>query len=151
MLLFTIWNLKSTITYKGEQVVLSRTSVYFAISKLILLLSYYFHVPCLILFNIYFYILHLFNRSLSKASVVKWVIFFLFNFLKMVIFTTLFRRWSTLWNSTLKIMALLNVLSFNVDVVRRRDVISTWQQRLNNIAMFAGSSNFQGICMLSYS
>ena len=45
MLLFTIWNLKSAITYKCGRVVLSRASVYFAISKLILLFSYSFHSP----------------------------------------------------------------------------------------------------------
>ena len=38
----TIWNLKSAITYNCGQVVLSNTSVYFAINKPILLLSYFF-------------------------------------------------------------------------------------------------------------
>ena len=71
--------------------------------------------------NIYFYIVpymfsFIFNWSQSKASVVNQMshLFFeargyyfaFFNFLKMVIFTTLFWRWSTLWNSTLKITAL---------------------------------------------
>ena len=55
----------------------------------------------------------LFNRSQSKGSVVNQMshLFFraqkyllaVFNFLKMVIFTTLFRRWSALSNSMLKI------------------------------------------------
>ena len=96
----------SAITYKCGRVVLSRTSVYFVISKLILLFSYSFHVPCIIPSNVYFYIVRsmfpfLFNRSQPKASVVNQVshVFFeaqkyfftLFNFLKMVIFTTLFR------------------------------------------------------------
>ena len=108
---FTIWNLVNTIAYKCGWVVLFLTSVYFAISKLILLFSYYFHVPCIIiLFNVCFYIVHsmfpfLFNWSQSEASVVNQMshlffetqkyFFALFNFLKMVIFTTLFRRWST--------------------------------------------------------
>ena len=73
---FTIWNLKSAITYKCGRVVLSRISVYFSISKLILLFSYSYHVPCIILSNVYFYIVRsmfpfLVNRSQSKASVVN--------------------------------------------------------------------------------
>ena len=51
---FTISNLKSAIMYKCRRVVLLRTSVYFAISKLILSFSYSFHVPCIILPNIFF-------------------------------------------------------------------------------------------------
>ena len=56
--------------------VLSRTSVYFAFSKLILLFSYSFHVPCIILSNVYFYILRsmflfLLNRSQPKTCVVN--------------------------------------------------------------------------------
>ena len=87
----------------------SRTSVYFVISKLILLSSssFFFHVPCIILSNVYFYIVRsmfpfLFNRSQSKASVVNQMSYYyfearecffaLFNFLKIAIFTTLFRR-----------------------------------------------------------
>ena len=69
-----IWNLKSTITYK--RVLLPRTSVYFAISELILLLLYSFHIACIIFSNVYFlhFILHFdlyFNRSQAKASVVN--------------------------------------------------------------------------------
>ena len=41
----TVWNLRSAITYKCGRVVLFLTSVYFAISKLILLFSYSFHSP----------------------------------------------------------------------------------------------------------
>ena len=71
---FTIWNLKSAIIYKSGRVVLSRISVYFAINKLILLFSYYFHVPCLMLYKVCFYIARsmfslVLNRSQSKASV----------------------------------------------------------------------------------
>ena len=110
---FTIWNLKTTITYKCRRVVPFLTSVYFAISKLILLFLYSFHVPCIILSNVYFYIVRSmfpfpFNWSQSKASVVNQMnhlffkaqkyFFALFNFLKMAIFTTL-------WHSTLKITA----------------------------------------------
>ena len=51
---FTIWNLKGAVTYKYEQVVLSLPSVYFAISKLILLFSHSFHVSCIILSKVYF-------------------------------------------------------------------------------------------------
>ena len=55
---------------------LSCASVYFAIRKLILLFSYSFYVPCIILSNVYFYIVSsmfpfLFNRSQSKASVIN--------------------------------------------------------------------------------
>ena len=118
---FTIWNLKSAITYKCGRVVLLLTSVYFAISKLILLFSYSFHVLCVTLSNVYFYIVRsmfhfLFNWSQSKASVVNQMSLFfetqkyffaLFKtFLYFVIFTMFFRRWSTLWNSTLKITPL---------------------------------------------
>ena len=117
---FTIWNLISTIMYKCGPVVLFLKSVYFAISKLILLFSYSFHVLCVILSKVYFYIVRsmfpfLFNWLQSKASVVNQMnhLFFeargyyfaFFNFLRMVIFTTLFWCWSTLWNSTLKITA----------------------------------------------
>ena len=73
---FTIWNLKSAITYKCGRVVLSRISVYFSISKLILLFSISYHVPCIILSNVYFYIVRsmfpfLVNRSQLKASIVN--------------------------------------------------------------------------------
>ena len=119
---FTIWNLKSAIRYKCGWLVLFLTSVYFAISKLILLFSYSFHVKCIILSNIYFYIVRsmfpfLLNWSQSKASVFNqrvifvlklksFVFFALLDFLKMVIFTMLFRRWSTWWNSTMEITVL---------------------------------------------
>ena len=39
---FTIWNLKIALKYKYGRVVLFRISVYFVISKLILLFSYFF-------------------------------------------------------------------------------------------------------------
>ena len=114
---FTILNFKNAITYKWWREVPFRTSVYFPISKLILLFSYYFHVPCIILSNVYFCIVRsmfpfLFNGSQSKASVINQMshLFFeaqkyflaLFNILKIVIFTTFFRRWSTLGNLTFK-------------------------------------------------
>ena len=80
---FTIWNLKSAITYKCGRVVLFLTSVFFAISKLVLLFSYSFHVPCIILSNVYFYIVQsmfpfLFNSSQSKASVDNQRVIFFF-------------------------------------------------------------------------
>ena len=110
---FTIWNLLSAIMHKCGRVVLFLTSVYFAIIKLILLFSYSFHVLCIILSNVYFYIVRsmfpfIVNWSWSKASVVNQMshlffflevqkyFFALFKFLKMVIFTKLFRRWSKL-------------------------------------------------------
>ena len=111
----------SAITYKCGRLLLSCTSVYFVISKLILLLSYSLHVSCIIHSNVYFYIVRsmfsfLFNRPQSKASVVNQMeslffeaqkcFFALFNFSKMVIYITLFRRWSTLRNSTFKITTL---------------------------------------------
>ena len=104
---FTIWNLKRTITYKCGRVVLSHTSAYFAISKPILLFSYSFHIPSIILSNVYFYIVRsifpfLFNRSQSTASIINQLshpffeaqkyFFALFTFLKKVIFRMLFQR-----------------------------------------------------------
>ena len=93
---FAIENLKSAITYKCGRVVLFLTSVYFAINKL-MLFSYSFHVPSIILTNVYCYILSsmfpfLYNWSRSKPSVVNQMnhhlfeaqkcFFALFNFLK---------------------------------------------------------------------
>ena len=120
MLLFTISNLKGAITYKYGQVVLFLTSVYFVISKSILLFSYSFHVPCVIIPKVYFYIVRSmfafpFNWPQSKASVVNQIshlffeaqkyFFALFSFLKMVIFAS-FRRWSRSRNSTSKMTEL---------------------------------------------
>ena len=74
---FTIWNLISAITYKCGRVVLFLISVYFQISKAILIFSYSFHAPCIILPNDFScYIVRsmfpfLFNWSQSKTSVVN--------------------------------------------------------------------------------
>ena len=73
---FVIRNLKSAITYKCGQVVLSRTSVYFAISKLILLFLYCIYIPCIIRSKVYLYILRsmfpfLSNWLRPKPSVVN--------------------------------------------------------------------------------
>ena len=105
---------KCNNVYKCGRVMLSRTSVYFAISKLTLLFSYSFYVPCIILSNVYFDIVRaifpffiLIDHNRKQVLLIKWLIFFFeaqkylfafLNFLKMVIFTTLFWRWSTLWN-----------------------------------------------------
>ena len=104
---FTILNPKRAITYKSGQVVLSHTSAYFAISKPILLFSYSFHIPSIILSNVYFYIVRsmfpfLFNRSQSTASIINQLshlffeaqkyFFALFKFLKGVTFRMLFQR-----------------------------------------------------------
>ena len=68
--LFTIWNLESS------------TSVCFAISKLMLSFSYFFHAPCTILFNVYFYTVRsifpflLINHNLKQVLLTKWVIFY---------------------------------------------------------------------------
>ena len=82
MLLFTISNLKGAITYKYGQVVLFLTSVYFVISKSILLFSYSFHVTCVIIPKVYFYIVRSmfafpFNHSQKQVLLIKLAIFFL--------------------------------------------------------------------------
>ena len=101
---FTIWHLKSAITYKCGRAVLSRTSVYFAISKLILVFLHSFHVRCIILSNVYFYIylrlflfLHvpsfpffLIDRNPRQVLLIKLVIFFL----KL---KNIFMLFSTIW------------------------------------------------------
>ena len=65
---FTIWNLSSAVTYKCGRVVLFLTSVYFAISQLILLFSYSFHIRCIILANVYF-------RNQKQVLLIKWAFF----------------------------------------------------------------------------
>ena len=129
----------SAIAYKYGRVVLSHTSIYFVISKPILLFSYSLHVPCIILSNVYFYIVYcmfpfLFNRSQLKASVVNQMspLFFeaqknfcaLFNFLKMVIYRTFFWCWSTLWNSTFKITTLFQrCLTLLISILKQATLI----------------------------
>ena len=73
---FTKRNLKSAITYKCARLVLSLTSIYFAFRKLTLSFSYSFHVPCTMLFKVFFYTVRsmfhfLFNQSQLKAGVVN--------------------------------------------------------------------------------
>ena len=96
---FTIWNLKSTLTYKCGRVVLFFTSVYFAISKLILSFSYSYHVPCIILSNVYFYIVHskfpfLFNWSQSKGSVVNQRVTIFLKLKNIFLLFPTFSKWS---------------------------------------------------------
>ena len=100
---FTIRNLKKTIVYKCKQVVLSCTSVYFDISRLLPLFSYSFHVPCIsfltFIFTLYVpcFPFFLIDRNRKQVLLIKFFeakkhFFALFNFLKMVIFTAIFRR-----------------------------------------------------------
>ena len=84
---FTVWYLKRAITSNCGRAVLSHSSVYFAISNFILLFSYSFHMPCIILSNVYFYIARpmfpfLFNRSQSTASTVNQLSHLFFEALK---------------------------------------------------------------------
>ena len=96
---FTISNRKRAITYKCGQVVLSHTSVYFAISKLMLLFSYFFHVQCILFSNVYFYIVRsmfpfFFNRSKSKASVVNQISHLFLKLKNIFLLFSAFRIWS---------------------------------------------------------
>ena len=89
----------SAITYKCGRVVLSRTSAHFVISKLILLFSYSFHVPCIILSNFYFDIvssmfLFPFNQLQSKASVVNQRVTFFFKLKNICLPFSTFWKWS---------------------------------------------------------
>ena len=54
MSIFTIWNVQSAVTCESGRVP-SCKSVYFGISKLILCFPYCFHVPCTVLFTVYFH------------------------------------------------------------------------------------------------
>ena len=114
---------------------LFRASVYFAINKRILVFSYSLHVPCIIFCHVYFYIVRfispfLFNWSQSKASVINQMsqLFFeapkyFFALFKMVKFT-LFWRWSTLWNSTLKITTLFqHCLTWLISTLKKTTLI----------------------------
>ena len=70
--IFMIWNLKCATTHKCG----CHTSVYFAISRLILLFLYSFHVPCIMLSNVCFYFARfmfpfLSIRSQSNVSIVN--------------------------------------------------------------------------------
>ena len=121
------------------------TSVYLAIRKLILLFSYSFHINCIILFNIYFslhlpcFSFFLIDHNQKQVLLIKWVTFFfqaqkyffaLFNFLKIVILTTLFWRWSTLWNSTLKIRALFRrCITLSISMLKQTTLIWRCVQR----------------------
>ena len=115
--------------------VLFRTSVYFPINKRILIFSYSLHVPCIIFCHVCFYIVRfispfLFNWSQSKASVINQMnqLFFeaqkyFFALFKMVKFT-LFWRWSTLWNSTLKITTLFrHCLTLLISTLKKTTLI----------------------------
>ena len=89
-----------TITYKCGWVVVSHTSIYFAISKLTLLFSYSFHVPCIILSNVYFYIVlpmfnFLFSRSQSTASITNQMshLFFFLKLKNIFLLFSIFWKW----------------------------------------------------------
>ena len=104
------------------------TSVYFAISKFILLFSYSFHVPCVIPSNVYFYNVcsmfpFLFNRSQLKASVVNQLTHI---FLKLKIF---FRSFQLFVNGDIHniVSTLINIMKLNVG---NNNIVST----LSNVA-----------------
>ena len=91
------------------------TSDDFAISKAILLFLYSFHIPSIILSNVYFYIalsmfaFLLIDRNRQQVLLISWVIFFFETqkyFFALFKFLMLFQRLSTLWSSTLKITIL---------------------------------------------
>ena len=117
---FTIWNLTSTITCKYEREVVFLTSVYFAISKLILFhFLFMYHALYFPTFVFTLYVpcfpFILIDHNQKQVLLIKWFIFLeaqknnflaLFILLKMAIFTMFFWRWSTLWNSTWKKTAL---------------------------------------------
>ena len=98
----TVWNLRSAITYKCGRVVLFLTSVYFAISKLIQLFSYSFHVPRITLSSVYYYfftlcvpcfLFFLIDHNQKQVLLTKWVIVLLK--LKNIFFLFLtFWKWS---------------------------------------------------------
>ena len=54
MSLFIIWIVQSAVTCESGRAP-SCKSLYFGISKRILYFPYYFHVPCTVLFTVYFY------------------------------------------------------------------------------------------------
>ena len=133
--------------------VLFRTSVYFAINKRILIFSYSLHVPCIIFCHVYFYIVRfispfLFNWSQSKASVINQMsqLFFeaqkyFFALFKMVKFT-LFWRWSTLWNSTLKITTLFrHCLTLLISTLKKTTLI--WRCSTSQISTLTYTTLFQ--------
>ena len=96
---FTIWNLKRVITYKCGRVVVSHTSLYFAISKLILLFSYSFHVPCIILSNIFAlyvpcFTFFLIDHNRQQVLLIKWVIFFFLKLKNIFLLFSTFWKWS---------------------------------------------------------
>ena len=106
---FTIWNLKSAVTYKCGWVVLFLRSVYIAISKLILLFSHILFMYHALYFPTFIFTMYatcfpffLIDHNQKHMLLIKWVIFFLkdknilfalFNFLKMVLFTMLLWCW----------------------------------------------------------
>ena len=94
-----IWNLKRAITYKCGRVVVFHTLVYFAISKLIPLISYSFHAPCTtfptFIFTLYLpcFPFILTNHNRKQVLLIKWVIFFLKLKNIFLLFST-FWKWS---------------------------------------------------------
>ena len=89
----------SAIAYKCGWVVLSHTSIYFVITKPILLFSYSFHVPCIILSKVYFFIVHcmfpfLFNWLQLKASVVNQMSHLFLRLKKIFVLFSTFWKWS---------------------------------------------------------
>ena len=115
---FTIWNLISAITCKCGRVVLFLTSVYFAISKAILIFSCSFHAPCIILPNNFFFTLYdpcfpyfLIDHNQKQVLLIKRVIIFLY--LKNIFF---FRSFQLFENHFRKVASkLINVMKLEVE------------------------------------
>ena len=124
-----LWNLKSTITCKCGGVALFLTSVYFVIRKLILLFSYSFHVPCIILSSVYFYMcvlcfpFFLIDHNQKQVLLIKRVILFL----KL---KNIFLLFSTFWKGHIYniVLTLINVIKLDAE---NSSIVSTLSNIVN--------------------
>ena len=142
----------TAITYKCRGVVLFPTSVYFAI-YCYFPIPFMYHALFFGTFTFAMYVLclpfFLIVHNQKQVLLIKWVIFFLslkniflFNFLKMVIFTMLFRCWSTLWKSTLKSIALFRrCLTLLISTLKKTKLI--WRCSTLYISMLTYKTLFQ--------